>query len=75
MIDIEKMSKNTRLEVALEIIASKIASTSNKGVTVEGEEMQLLLQEREKMYNGDEKTIDKIIKQYGPEIKRMYEEA
>ena len=73
--DIDKMSKNTKLEVALEIIASKIATTSNKGIPVESKEMQLLLKEREKMYKGDENTIDKIIKEYGPELKRNYEEA
>lgn len=73
--DINKMSKNTKLEVALEIIASKIASVSKKGISVESEEMQHLLQERQEMYNGNEGTIDKIITEYGPEIKKMYEEA
>jgi len=75
MLDLDKLSKNTKLEVALEIISSKIAYTSNKGVTIEDDEMKILLQEREKMYNGDEQIIDKIIREYGPEIKKMYEEA
>ena len=75
MLDLDKLSKNTKLEVALEIISSKIAYTSNKGITVEDDEMKILLQEREKMYNGDEQIIDKIIREYGPEIKKMYEEA
>ena len=73
--DISMMSKNTKLEVALEIIASKIANVSKKGISVESKEMQILLQERQKMYNGNEETIDKIITEYGPEIKKIYEEA
>lgn len=69
------MSLNTKLEVALEVLSAKIANTSKKGYTVEDEEMKKLLEEREKMYLGDEKVIDKIIEIYGPEIKKNYEEV
>lgn len=72
--DINKMSQNTKLEVALEIISSKIANLSKKGTSVDSEEMKVLLHEREKMYRGDYNTIDKIIIEYGPEIKKIYEE-
>lgn len=75
MIDLKKMSKNTKLEVALEILSSKIASTSKKGYTTEDEEMKKLLQERTMMYNGNEDIINKIIEEYGPEVKKMYDEA
>lgn len=68
-----EMSKNTKLEVALEIIASKIAKTSNKGYSVEDEQMKCLLNERKEMYSGNEEVIDKIINVYGPEIKNDYE--
>lgn len=66
------MSLNTKLEVALEILASKIAKMSNKGYTVEDKEMQLLIDERKKMYAGDQKIIEKIITVYGPEINNEY---
>lgn len=69
------MSLNTKLEVALEVLSAKIANTSKKGYTVEDEELKILLEEREKMYLGDEKVIDKIIEIYGPEIKKNYEEV
>ena len=75
MIDISKMSKNTKLEVAMEILSSKIANMSKDGYNVEDLKMKELLKERMKMYSGDEETIDKIIKQYGPEIKEKYENA
>lgn len=69
----DEMSLNTKLEVAIEVLAAKIANTSKEGYSTEDKEMQELLQEREKLYSGDEETIDKIIKVYGPEIKSNYE--
>lgn len=68
-----EMSLNTKLEVAVEIISAKIANLSNAGYTTENIEMQELLKEMDKMYTGDEETIDKIINVYGPEIKKKYE--
>lgn len=68
-----EMSLNTKLEVAVEIISAKIASLSKAGYTTENPEMQELLKEMDKMYIGDEETIDKIINVYGPQIKKMYE--
>lgn len=68
-----EMSLNTKLEVAVEIISAKIANLSNAGYTTESEEMRKLLKEMDKMYTGDEETIDKIINLYGPEIKKKYE--
>lgn len=71
----KEMSNNTSLEVALEILSAKIADTSRRGYSIEDEEIKILLNEREKMYSGDEEVIDKIIKVYGPEVKRNYEGA
>ena len=68
-----EMSINTKLEVALEVIAAKIADVSKKGYTIEDDELKTLLNERQKMYLGNEEIIDKIIKEYGPEIKKNYE--
>ncbi len=68
-----EMSLNTKLEVAVEIISAKIANLSNEGYTTDDEEMRNLLKEMDKMYTGDEETIEKIINIYGPEIKKRYE--
>lgn len=68
-----EMSLNTKLEVAVEIISAKIANLSNAGYSIKDEEMKNLLKEMDKMYTGDEKTINKIINVYGPEIKKRYE--
>ncbi len=67
-----KMSLNTKLEVGLEIISAMIANASNEGYSVKDEKMKILLEERDKLYSGDEKTIDKIINVYGPKIKEKY---
>lgn len=75
MIDIDKMTKNAKLEVAIEIISAKIANMSKEGYSVDNLQMRELLEERSKMYLGDEDTINKIIKEYGPEIKQKYENA
>lgn len=69
------MSLNTKLEVALEILSAKIANTSKKGFSTQDEEMKVLLEEREKLYSGNEEILKKIIDVYGPEIKKNYEEA
>lgn len=70
-----EMSENTKLEVAVEIISAKIADMSKNGFNETNVEMQVLLEERKKMYQGDSKIIDKIINVYGPEIKKKYEEV
>ena len=67
-----KMSLNTKLEVGLEIISAMIANASNEGYSVKDEKMKILLEERDKLYSGDEKTIDKIINVYAPKIKEKY---
>ena len=64
------MNKNTKLEIAVEIMAAKIAKASHQGVLPESEEMQMLLKEKVKMYQGDEEIIEKIINIYGEEIKK-----
>lgn len=66
------ISKNTKLEIAVEIMAAKIAKTSKEGYLANEEKMKQLIDERNKMYVGNESIIDKIIKEYGPEIKRDY---
>ena len=67
------MNDNIKLEVAIEIMASKIAKTSKQGYDINSNEMKLLLEEKEKMYNCDMDTIDKIINVYGKELKELKE--
>ena len=61
------MNNNTKLEIAIEIMAAKIARTSRENKSEE--ELKILMDERTKMYQCDEKIIDKIINVYVKEIK------
>ena len=63
------MNKNTKIEIAVEIMAAKIAKTAREGVKPEDEIMKKLLNERVQMYQGNEEVIEKIIDVYGKEIK------
>lgn len=63
----ENISPNTKLEIAVEVIATKIAKVSSAGYTVKEEKMQKLIEERNQMYQGNEQVIDKIIKEFGKE--------
>lgn len=71
---IENMSLNTKLEVALEILAAQIAKTSKQGFTADDVKMQNLLKERDILYSGDEEILNKIIEEYGSEMKKDYED-
>lgn len=59
-----KISRNTKLEIAVEVMASKIADTLESGHSEESTEMKKLMEEREEMYRGNEEVIEKIIKEY-----------
>lgn len=67
-----QISLNTELEVAVEILAAKIAITSRQGYTIKDIEMKQLLKERDEMYKGNIEIIAKIIREYGSEIKKIY---
>ena len=69
------MSANTKLEVAVEILAAKIAKVSNNSNCVNNDELLTLLKERDEMYKGNMEIIDKIINLYGPEIKKNYQDV
>ena len=64
----EMLLDNVRLEVALEILAMKIALIVNSDNI---QELNKLLSEQEKVYNYDEKVIDKVLNVYGCEIKKL----
>lgn len=59
---------NVKLEVALEILAMKIALTISSD---NSEELSKLLIEQKKIYSYDEKIIDKVLNVYGSEIKGL----
>lgn len=65
------MNNNTKLEVAVEIMASKIARATRDGAS--DEEIKRLMEEREKMYRCDMSVIDKIINVYGRELRENTE--
>ena len=73
--DDNEMNLNTKLEVAVELLSEKIADASKEGLTPKDEKMKNLLKEREELYSGNEEILDKIIKLYGPEIKKKYKKG
>lgn len=63
------MNNNIKLEVAIEIMASKIAQMNRDGYDINSNEMKQLLEEKKKLYDCDMEIIDKIINVYGKELK------
>ena len=63
-----------KVEIALEIIQRKVVSLlkSNKDVDVDTakETLKTLVEEREKIYNLDEETIEKVYNIYLDEVKK-----
>ena len=63
-----------KVEIALEIIQKKIVSLlrSNKDVDADTakETLKTLVEEREKIYNLDEETIEKVYNIYLDEVKK-----
>ena len=53
----ENINLNTKLEVAVEILAARIAKCSREGHKIEDVEMQQLLYERDEMYKGNKNII------------------
>lgn len=63
------MNDNVKLEVAIEIMASKIADMTRKGYDLDSEEMKKLLEEKKEMYQCKKEVLDKILNVYGEELK------
>ena len=63
------MNDNVKLEVAIEIMASKIADMTRKGSDLDSEEMKKLLEEKKEMYQCKKDVLDKILNVYGEELK------
>lgn len=66
----DDMNPFVRLDVALEILATKIGMTYHENGSEE--EMYALMKERDLLYLGDEKIIEKIYNVYAPEIKAKF---
>lgn len=64
------MNDNIKLEVAIEIMASKIAQMNRDGYDINSDEMKQLLEEKKKLYECDMEIIDKIINIYGKQLKQ-----
>ena len=64
------MNDNIKLEVAIEIMASKIAQMNSDGYDINSDEMKQLLEEKKKLYECDMEIIDKIINIYGKQLKQ-----
>lgn len=76
-----------QMDTAIEIMATRINITSlrileeeNKSTNVRDEkllsrlhkELQILLKERDRMYQGDQQIKNKIFEQYAPEVKEYF---
>ena len=69
----DNINLNTQLEIALEIISTKIAEASRENDMYSNNKIEELLKEREEMYLGNTEIIKKIIEEYGPNVKKKYE--
>ncbi len=61
------MNENVKLDIAIEIMSTKIANTMNSG---NKEEVEQLLEERRQMYLGNWDVINKILNVYSKDVKR-----
>ena len=61
------MNDNVKLDIAIEIMSSKVAEAMDKG---NREEVDALLEEREQMYLGNWDVINKILEVYSEDVKR-----
>jgi len=61
------MRDNVKLDLAIEIMAAKVAKVLTENSNQELVDKIML--EREQMYSGNMEVIEKIIKIYGPEVR------
>lgn len=68
------MSEYSDFDTAVEIMAYKISDCVKKSENDNSfkEELEKLKKERDQMYSGDTKIINKILNIYGQEIKNIY---
>ena len=80
----EDIPEWARLDVAIEIISELlsekrriVAESKEKGESKDileshQKELDMLIEEREKMYFGDKDVLKKIIDEYGPEVRKFF---
>lgn len=61
------MNENVKLDIAIEIMATKIAIAMEKK---DVKEVNKLLEEREQLYLGNWEVINKILEEYSKDVKR-----
>ena len=61
------MNDNVKLDVAIEIISTKIAMAMDKK---DSQETERLLKEREELYLGNWDVINKVLNEYSKDVKR-----
>lgn len=61
------MNDNVKLDIAIEIMSSKVAGAMERG---DKKEIDALLEEREQMYLGNWEVINKILDVYSEDVKR-----
>lgn len=63
-----ELCENTKLELAVDIMALKIAQAARQGYDLNGEYFQNLLNEKVEMYKCNDEILDKVINVYGKEV-------
>lgn len=61
------MNDNVKLDIAIEIMSSKVADAMDSG---DRQKIDALLEEREQMYLGNWDVINKILDTYSNDVKR-----
>lgn len=61
------MNDNVKLDIAIEIMSSKVAEAMDRG---NRKKIETLLEEREQMYLGNWDVINKILESYSDDVKR-----
>ncbi len=56
------MNDNTKLEIAKELIASKVGKAALLGLTTEDKELKQLIKLKEEVDNGNMETIDRVLR-------------
>lgn len=63
------MNDNTKLEIAKELIASKVGKAALLGLTTEDKELQQLIKLKEEVDNGNMETIERVLRISKPKKK------
>ena len=68
------MNNFGKMDVAIELLADKISKTTKQYIATNNLEYQnqlnILMMERDNIYNGNIETINKVINTYGEELKK-----